>query len=1114
MRVDPANLKRPQYKRRLVHLGPKEWSVLRRLATKENITPLAALLTSFSDVLRRWSEEAPFTLNLPSFNREPLHSQIESIVGDFTSITLLEVKQPATGESFAERALSLQSQLWTDLDHRQFGGIEVQRELARQTGQMNWTASPVVFTSRVMDGAESNPGNALMWLGKPVFGLSQTPQVWLDCIVTEVDGDLSLSWDTAELLFPEGMLDAMFQALSEHVSRLAAGSAAWKETWSETARRLLPRDQAEKFASVNATGTTPSHRLLHDLFSEQAGKLPDQIAMVTGTRSFTYSELDDLSDRLACWLTSQGARPNMLVAVVMEKGWEQVVAVLGVLKAGAAYLPIDAGVPAERLQKLLTHSEVTIALTQERNRGALLWPEGMKVYALSEKELRTLPSSGRPSVDIGPEDLAYVIYTSGSTGEPKGVMIDHRGALNTILDINARFGIGGEDRVLALSSLSFDLSVYDIFGALAAGAALVVPEPEGIRDPSHWADLILRHGVTVWNSVPALMDLFVDYLRGHAQARPRYLRLALLSGDWIPVRLPEAMARLAGVTEVVSLGGATEASIWSILYRIESVDPAWSSIPYGRPMANQSFHVLDSDLLPCPVWVAGELFIGGIGLARGYWREAELSEASFFFHPLTGERLYRTGDLGRYLPDGNIEFLGRKDTQVKLQGFRAELGEIEATLSRHPGVSAVAVAVKGDRDGPKRLVGYVVAAPKARPSSADLQAFLARKLPDYMVPTAYVFVEELPLTANGKINRQALPEPPEAAVPPERSPSLNQAGLEQMRDLVAGVLGLRDLDPEVSLLEYGATSIDMIRIVNLIDETLGYRPRIGDLYRDPTVKALTRGYEQKTNESPSVFLQGPAPGPASGDFIITDPTEREVFKKALNGLRQFDGNVPSVELEGGLADERTTREYSERRSHRKFLQTPISFANLSGLLGKLSPMILAGEAKYLFGSAGSSYAVQTYLYVKPVRVASLPAGMYYYHPFERRLFLISGGACISPECYDILINRPVFEAAAFAIFFLAQLRAIQPLYGEVGLRFATIEAGLMTQLLEMAAPLHGIGLCQMGAMDAAALSKPLVLEPGHVLLHSLVGGLIADPHTEGQHATTENSTGEWMEGEI
>ena len=1114
MKSDPSTLKRPEFRRRTATLAAADWSSLRRRSAKAGLTPSSALLAAYSDVLRRWSEEPALTLNLPLFNREPLHPEVNAIVGDFTSVTLLEVKEPAATETFRERALRLHSQLWIDLDHRQFSGIEVQREQARHTGWMNWTGMPVIFTSLLWNSASvsSEKFSSLGWLGTQIFAVSQTPQVWLDCIVEEDNNDLRLAWDAAEPLFSEGMIDAMFNALSEHLNQLATDDAAWTEPWTDTAQRLLPAKQAEMFETVNGTKTAVSDRLLQALFSEQASKSPDQVALISGAQSFSYAELDDLSSRLAYVLRGHGARPNMLVAVVMEKGWEQVVAVLGILKAGAAYLPIDAGLPADRVKKLLRLGEVTIALTQKQDLGHM-WPEGVKTISITQEDLRTFPSEA-PAVDVRPEDLAYVIYTSGSTGEPKGVMINHQGAVNTIEDINSRFGVTKDDRVLALSSLSFDLSVYDIFGCLAAGATIVIPEAEGIRDPSHWADLVNRHGVTLWNSVPALIDLFVDYLRGHADARPRSLRLVLLSGDWIPVGLPDEIRKLAGVQSVISLGGATEASIWSILYRIDDVDPNWSSVPYGRAMANQSFHVLDASLLPCPVWVTGELFIGGMGLAKGYWRDASQTEASFFDHPLTGQRLYRTGDMGRWLPDGNIEFLGRKDTQVKLQGFRAELGEIEAILSRHPSVSAAALTAKGPRDGAKRLVAYVVTRPGSSPSSADLQAFLAEKLPDYMVPTTYLILDALPLTPNGKVNRQALPDPPDIARSTEQSLSSRDTGLEQMRELVSGVLGQTKLDVEVSLLEYGATSIDVIRIVNRLDETLDYRPRIGDLYRNLTIAGLTHGYQRHLAESrpPAAQPETPASERESKVIVLTDPEEREAFKFTRAGLRRFGRNVLAIELDGASPDESMIRRYSERRSHRRFSESPVPFVDLSGLLANLSPLTLKGELKYLFGSAGGSYSVQTYFYAKPGRVESLPAGAYYFNPAERRMILITGGACVDPEMYDFLINRPVFDSAAFAIFFVVQLQAIEPLYGDHALSFATIETGLMTQLLELCAPVHGIGLCQIGMLETEALRASLGLEPSHVLLHSSVGGLLASATAAEQQQ--EDTAGAWTEGEL
>ena len=344
-----------------------------------------------------------------------------------------------------------------------------------------------------------------------------------------------------------------------------------------------------------------------------------------------------------------------------------------------------------------------------------------------------------------------------------------------------------------------------------------------------------------------------------------------------------------------------------------------------------------------------------------------------------------------------------------------------------------------------------------------------------MVPATYLFLDALPLTANGKVDRQALPEPPEAAASAGHSPSPHLASLEQIRELVVSVLRLKDVDPEVSLLEYGATSIDMIRIVNRLDETLGYRPRIGDFYRSPTIIGLLRGYQSKTRENEGAApLRGPHAHEQrrSRSTVLTDPVERESFKRERSGLRRFDENVPAYAL-GAMQDEDAISLYRKRRSYREFLQAPVPFAKLRGLLGRLGSMTVDGQPKYLFGSAGSSYPVQTYFYAKPRRVESLPAGAYYFDPAGRRLVLISGGACIDPEIYDFLINRPVFDSAAFSIFLVAQLDAIEPLYGDLSLSFATIEAGLMTQLLEMAASSYGIGLCQIGGLDPVRLRGPL-----------------------------------------
>ncbi|HEY6323840.1 MAG TPA: amino acid adenylation domain-containing protein, partial [Thermoanaerobaculia bacterium] len=556
-------------------------------------------------------------------------------------------------------------------------------------------------------------------------------------------------------------------------------------------------------------------------------------------------------------------------------GWEQAAATLGILAAGAAYLPLDPGLPPARLAWLLADAGARWAVTAPRLDRALAWPAGVERLCLDEEEhepdaaaerqagalaadepradgeaqpLAVAVSAGEPGerreaaatawgAAAGAGALAYVIYTSGSTGQPKGVMVEHRAAVNTVLDINRRFAVGPRDRVLAFSALGFDLSVYDLFGLLGAGGSLVVPDPASRRDPAQLAALLRRAAVTIWNSVPALMEMLVDYLAGRGEMLPPSLRLVLLSGDWIPVTLPERIWRLAPGARVVSLGGATEAAIWSVIHPVERVDPAWSSIPYGLPLTNQTWHVLDDGFEARPDWVAGELHIGGLGLARGYWRDPERTALAFRPHPVTGERLYRTGDLGRYLPDGELELLGRRDLQVKIQGYRVELGEVEAALGQHPAVRQAVAAVVGDGPGERRLAAYVVGRHDRTLDLAELRRFAAARLPDYMLPVLWTELDALPLSANGKVDRRALPPPgglgvpaaaalvpalaTPAAAPGPSTPVTAPAALSgqatalaaaRIAALIAGVLGIASLDPESNLLELGATSVQLVRI--------------------------------------------------------------------------------------------------------------------------------------------------------------------------------------------------------------------------------------------------------------------------------------------------------------
>ena len=567
--------------------------------------------------------------------------------------------------------------------------------------------------------------------------------------------------------------------------------------------------------------TVESDTTLDGLFAVQLAESPNAIAVRWTKGTLTYVQLH----RRAMFVAER-LPAGELIAVVMEKGWEQIAGVLAIHYAGSAYVPIDESLPEIRRNAMLAKSGAKIALVQHGS-GDGEWPDHVARIVVGGGE-----NDGPSPIRSRPEGLAYVMFTSGSTGEPKGVMIDHRGAVNTCLDVNRRRRMTHKDRVLALSALSFDLSVWDVWGAFAAGATIVIPDADSAKEPAHWADLVRTEGVTVWNSVPALLEIYVDYLELHPEHAATTLRAALLSGDWIPLALPSRFRAVAPDAEVIAMGGATEGSIWSIDFRVEQVDPLWRSIPYGRPMANQDVYVLDARLQPCESLVVGQIFIGGRGVARGYWANPEETAARFITHPASGERIYCTGDLGRWLPDGRVEFLGREDFQVKVQGFRIELEEIEAALRQHPEVGAATVIAAGHREGGKRLAAYLVPRNDHALSSVDLRIFLRERLPAYMVPATFSVLEAFPLSANGKVDRKALPPASEVEFP--------ECEMDELSVLVAGVFRCGKVDEYLNFLHHGVSSIEMIGLASALERRFGIRPKLARLYREPTIAALRR----------------------------------------------------------------------------------------------------------------------------------------------------------------------------------------------------------------------------------------------------------------------------------
>ena len=820
------------------------WSSLKTKAAQHRLTPANILLTAFAEVLALWSKSGHFCLNLTLFNRHALHEQVEELAGVFTSSIPLEVNLDSPG-GFEAQAGRIRDQLWSDMEHRHFTGIEVLRELNSRRGTTMGAQMPVVFTSTI--GLRDDTGQssaAFRFDDDAAASRSRTSQVFLDCQVAEQDGGARIVWNGLASLFPPGMLDDMFTAFRARVIEIAS-SAGLPNTGV-----TLPPTHRERRHAVNAT-TTPraDGDLLHQLFIRQVPAFADKRAVAWRDGSLTYGELDRLSNALAHHIRAAGVRVGELVAVVAEKGWEQVVSVLAVLKAGGAYLPIDPELPTQRRNQLLEQADVAVALTQAHLQSRLEWPERVHCIRVAREELAAGKHEALADLQTA-TDLAYVIFTSGSTGVPKGVMIDHRGAVNTIEDINRRFAVTDQDAVLALSALNFDLSVYDIFGLLAVGGTIVYPDAAFERDPLEWTRLVETHGVTVWNTVPSLAQMWIDSLDEQPAASQAGIRVVMMSGDWIPTGLPARIRRHFPAALQYSLGGATEVSIWSIYYPITDVDPSWSSIPYGKPMENQSFRVRKPDFRDCPEWVPGDLYIGGIGLAKGYWKDDQKTDATFVTCPHSGERLYKTGDLGRYLPDGNIEFLGREDNQVKVNGYRIELGDIEAAMVQHPEVKLAIAAAVGERNR-RQLVAYVVLEDATRRRlhqdragldalAAQVQQRVREQLPAYMLPAAFVLLDAVPLTANGKVDRKALPVPDihrtsdKVYAPPTSEVELALCQIWQQLLQVERV-GIGD-----NFFELGGDSLLASRAVGMIRSKfgLGEQFRIRSFFEAPTVEAI------------------------------------------------------------------------------------------------------------------------------------------------------------------------------------------------------------------------------------------------------------------------------------
>jgi amino acid adenylation domain-containing protein len=600
---------------------------------------------------------------------------------------------------------------------------------------------------------------------------------------------------------------------------------------------MLTAPETELLSKWNQTDfALPEQKTVHELLQAQAAKSPKDIAVTCGREEYTYSELDRRSNQFAHFLVGNGIQPGMKVGLCVERSVAMMVGLLGILKAGASYIPLDPAFPSARLAHMIEDSQAPVIVTQEKLRS-LLPPNHARTICLDSAAAQiSRESAGPPNIDVSGESLAYVIYTSGSTGKPKGVQIPHRAVVNLLLSMQRAPGLDRKDVLVAVTTLSFDIAALELFLPLLVGARLVVATREQASDGSELLEVLRRERATVMQATPSTWQLLLDAgWRGDPKLK------MLCGGEALPRGLASQLLAVQG--QLWNMYGPTETTIWS---STGIVAPGKGPVPIGPPIANTQFHVLDAHRQLVPLGAPGELYIGGTGVAVGYLNQPELTSSKFISDPFHNRKdafLYRTGDLVRWQPNGELEFLGRTDHQVKVRGFRIETGEIESTIVKHPEVKEAAVVARDDAKGSKYLVAYVVphtliaGQPPALPP--ELRAHLQKTLPEYMQPSAFVCLEALPRTPNGKIDRNALPAPDLAEIAKTAYVAPANETEQRMAAIWEKILGLAKISAAANFFDIGGHSLLAAQLVARIEQSFGQKIPLAKLFQAPTIQQLS-----------------------------------------------------------------------------------------------------------------------------------------------------------------------------------------------------------------------------------------------------------------------------------
>jgi len=797
---------------------------LKKLGQCEGVTFYMTMVAALSTLLSRYSGQEDIVIGSPIAGR--VESELENLIGYFANTLVLRAKLE-NNPTFLE---VLQQVRTTALGAYAHQDLPFEKLVEELRPERDLSRNPLF---QIMFALQNQPRTT-----KKIPGLSfsrfekesTTAMFDLTVITSESTEGLRTTFTYNTDLFEEATIARMLR----HFEHLLRQVAAQPEIRVMDFPLLAAAEKEQITLEWNRTAAETPRELVHQMVAAQAQERPHAVAAVFGDQPVTYAELNRRSNHLANYLVSRGARPDALIGIFVERSLDMLVALLGVLKAGAAYVPLDPAYPKDRIAFIAEDAGLELLITQQSLVDSLPAHTAQVIRLDSDGPVINDCSGDDPQIEVRPENLAYVLYTSGSTGKPKGVEIEHRNLANFLASMQREPGLKADDVLLAVTTLSFDIAGLELYLPLVSGAKVVIASREQSSDGLKLLRLLHDSQATVMQATPATWRvLLASGWTGSSKLK------ILCGGEALPRELAEQL--LPRCSELWNMYGPTETTVWSSLYRVQDVN--WTLAPIGRPIANTQMYVLDKQGQPLPIGVAGELYIGGDGLARGYWKRAELTAEKFVSDRFSSDpaaRLYRTGDLARYLADGNLQYLSRMDNQVKVRGFRIELGEIESVLGQHAGVQQAVVTVREDAPGDKRLIAYLVAADSQPVGRQELRDHLKRTLPEYMLPSAFVFLDQLPLTPNGKVDRKALPAPElltgetATSVPPRDDLE------EKLVEIWKRALGLPTVGITDNFFEIGGHSLLAVRVLFEIKNFTGVEIPLAALFEGSTIEYLAK----------------------------------------------------------------------------------------------------------------------------------------------------------------------------------------------------------------------------------------------------------------------------------